>query len=99
MTVWGVGQEKRQRQWRRRDGLKGYGWCWLIEFFGILRCTQDDSKNGQRQRQPQVLRLRCSQSAASNFAQDNKLFEWEEMMSNGKGAVLASGLWRPLCRL
>ena len=32
-----------------------------------------NSRNGRRQEQPQVLRLRCSQSAVSNFAQDDKI--------------------------
>jgi hypothetical protein len=37
---------------------------------GVLRFAQNDSRNRQRQVQPQVLRLRCSQSAVSNFAQN-----------------------------
>jgi hypothetical protein len=35
-------------------------------------------ENKQRQVQPQVLRLRCSQNAVSNFAQDDKIFRLEE---------------------
>jgi hypothetical protein len=41
----------------RRLGLKSPGRkaqrMWRVEFFGILRCAQNDSKNLQRQRQRQ----------------------------------------------
>src|SRR5260370_15658541 len=62
----------------------------------VLRCAQDDSKNRRRQEPPQVLRLRCSQSAVSNFAQDdNILYAVEEETGKGRcksgGSSLRSG--------
>ncbi len=41
-------------------------------------------KDKQRQVQPQVLRLRGSQSAVSHFAQDDSVWVWREN-GNGKG--------------
>src|SRR5260370_40276145 len=76
--------ENRQRQRRRGVWVERYGWFWLVEFFGILRCAQDDSKNRQRQEPPQVLRLRCSESAVSNFAQDGNILDAGEK-ETGKG--------------
>src|SRR5271168_2704410 len=46
-------------------GMVGLGWgrrFWRsgsVGCFGILRCAQDDSKNGQRQQQKQIPPLRC----------------------------------------
>jgi hypothetical protein len=38
--------------WKAEEfGLKRYGWLGLVEFFGILRFAQDDSRNGQRRGQ------------------------------------------------
>ena len=41
-------------------------------------------KDKQRQVQPQVLRLRGSQSAVSHFAQDDSVWVWRED-DNGNG--------------
>jgi hypothetical protein len=39
-------------------GLKGFGWLWPLEFFGILRCVQDDSVLFARNRDDGVLLTR-----------------------------------------
>jgi hypothetical protein len=31
--------------------VERFEWFWLIEFFGVLRCAQDDGRNRQRQEQ------------------------------------------------
>jgi hypothetical protein len=55
-------------------GLKGdvverFGWFWLVEVFGILRCAQDDSRNKTaetRQRQEQAETDDCRNKSDSS---------------------------------
>jgi hypothetical protein len=100
MTVFG--NRNRQRQRAEKVRVERYEGFWLVEFFGILRCAQDDGKNRQRQEQPQVLRLRCSQNAVSNFAQDDNFFLsfGRRRTGNGKGAEEfgLKGVWMVLAR-
>jgi hypothetical protein len=44
----------------------------------------------QRQVQPQVLRLRCSQRAVSSFAQDDKVLSLEEEQATTKAETTAT---------
>jgi hypothetical protein len=52
--IFEVWKRNRQRQRRRRVWIEKYRWFGLVEFFGVLRFAQDDSRNGQRQQQQQI---------------------------------------------
>jgi hypothetical protein len=54
MTCFGLGKQKQSRpnavaMAAGKYGLKRSGRLWWVEFFGILHCVQDDSRNLQRQ--------------------------------------------------
>jgi hypothetical protein len=70
MTILLIENHRRKNRKQVAKGPDGSGESSSSGSFAALRMT---AKNKQGQVQPQVLRLRCSPSAVSNFAQDDKV--------------------------